>query len=451
MVVLRSGYDGLVADQRMAAPVLGDEAEQPMLDLVPLAGARREMADLQASVPSSSARPCSDLFHSRVRLLLLPPPSAVISSSVARGKRRRPISSHQRRMLAHGELGRVVVDAHADPAFVVGQVVDAVGNRLAQFLVRKVVDADFFAARPCGCHSRPAFLKSPTNSFFFVSTEIDRLLPLLKRTHLPVDVLELGIAVRDATCLPASCGWPAGCSRASCNRRGHGPRPDRMVLPRQFRRQVAVYSCRSSATATPDRRASPVRQRLQRRQQPGSVAVSGGRPPPGRRTRYRLRPPVVRGWSSSRNPAVIVGRDRPVARATSETPPQPSSRASAAAHCRRRRSSISGASNWYFRRSLAIVCVLHARFIADSGKQTRGICKSSIYKHHPSARSLFISFRRPQSPDALTYALGYQVNLTVQGGRDKFVVGLSLFIRRPQSPDALAYASGYSGEPDSSR
>src|SRR5206468_11470137 len=37
--------DHLAADQRLAAPVLADEAEQAVLDLVPLAGAGREVAD----------------------------------------------------------------------------------------------------------------------------------------------------------------------------------------------------------------------------------------------------------------------------------------------------------------------------------------------------------------------------------------------------------------------
>src|SRR5690349_2649255 len=37
--------DGLVIDERPSAPVLGDVAEHPMLDLVPLRGARGEMRD----------------------------------------------------------------------------------------------------------------------------------------------------------------------------------------------------------------------------------------------------------------------------------------------------------------------------------------------------------------------------------------------------------------------
>src|SRR6266850_2490778 len=36
----------LVTDQRAGAPVLGDVAEHTMLDLVPFAGAWREMADM---------------------------------------------------------------------------------------------------------------------------------------------------------------------------------------------------------------------------------------------------------------------------------------------------------------------------------------------------------------------------------------------------------------------
>ena len=90
--------DRLMADQRPPAPVLRDETEQAMFDLVPLAGARREMADrerrsqligqgLQRHLPQPRPVPVAA------------PPSAVMSSSLAPGKRSRPISCHQRRML----------------------------------------------------------------------------------------------------------------------------------------------------------------------------------------------------------------------------------------------------------------------------------------------------------------------------------------------------------------
>ena len=77
--------DGLVADQRLAAPVLGDEREQPMLDLVPLAGAGRQMTDRDGRCrvrwPELAARASTD----GTRAPLLPPQSAVISSFVACG------------------------------------------------------------------------------------------------------------------------------------------------------------------------------------------------------------------------------------------------------------------------------------------------------------------------------------------------------------------------------
>src|ERR1700693_2785245 len=49
---------------------------------------------------------------------------------------------------------------------------------------------------PLGRNSRPPFLKSPTGSFFFVSTDGDHRLPgRLERPHLGVDMLELGVTI----------------------------------------------------------------------------------------------------------------------------------------------------------------------------------------------------------------------------------------------------------------
>ena len=39
--------DGLIADQRSCPPVLGDEGEHAVFDLIPLAGSRRKMRYLQ--------------------------------------------------------------------------------------------------------------------------------------------------------------------------------------------------------------------------------------------------------------------------------------------------------------------------------------------------------------------------------------------------------------------
>jgi hypothetical protein len=89
--------DNLMADERFAAPVSGDEGKQAVLDLVPLAGAGRQVAYV-IEMPSSFASFCSSIFHNRTREPLLPPPSAVISNVLACGKRSRPISFRQLRI-----------------------------------------------------------------------------------------------------------------------------------------------------------------------------------------------------------------------------------------------------------------------------------------------------------------------------------------------------------------
>ena len=70
------------------------------------------------------------------------------------------------------ELGRVVVEAHAYPAFIARQVVDAIRDVDPEIPTAKVVHADR-QGRSFGLrHSWPGFLKFPTNSRFFASTEI---------------------------------------------------------------------------------------------------------------------------------------------------------------------------------------------------------------------------------------------------------------------------------------
>ena len=70
------------------------------------------------------------------------------------------------------EAGRIMINPHTDPPLVFGHVVYAIGNRFTQGLVHEIVDAHFSQVRPAAAIRAPAFLKSPTSSFFFVSTEI---------------------------------------------------------------------------------------------------------------------------------------------------------------------------------------------------------------------------------------------------------------------------------------
>ena len=65
-----------------AAPVLRDVREEPVFDLVPLAGRRREVANAHVE-PVVSAKRCNCTRQSRERGALLPPPSAVTRTSVA--------------------------------------------------------------------------------------------------------------------------------------------------------------------------------------------------------------------------------------------------------------------------------------------------------------------------------------------------------------------------------
>jgi hypothetical protein len=72
----------------------------------------------------------------------------------------------------------------------------------------------------------------------------------------------------------------------------------------------------------------------------GSVSVAFFPPPPGRRTRPTLTPPVARSGSSRSCRSVLLAN--PVTRDTTETPPCPAMRASAATNRRRPHSSRTG-------------------------------------------------------------------------------------------------------------
>src|SRR4051812_39463949 len=128
-----------MAHQRPTTPVHRDVREQPVLDLIPLARARREVADgdLQARlvskrlkfylpepdpVPIAPAPVGADQQATGLRIDLLPHPGPPLADAL------------------DGEAGRVVVDADVDPAQVPPEVVDAVGDRLADARVREVVD-----------------------------------------------------------------------------------------------------------------------------------------------------------------------------------------------------------------------------------------------------------------------------------------------------------------------
>ena len=184
----------LQAHQRPTSPVLRDVTEHPVLDLVPLARARWKMAHrdpkprlvrqlLQLPLPQAVAAPIGTPAVSRdqqaprrrIRHATHPPPPAP-----------------QR---LHRERRRVVIDAHAHPARVAGQIVDPVRNRLAEGRVREVVNPNPF--RVAARTPLPTGVLERADELLLLGVHRHHRLALpLKSLHLPVDVVELRVPVR---------------------------------------------------------------------------------------------------------------------------------------------------------------------------------------------------------------------------------------------------------------
>ena len=122
--------DGLEADERLAAPILGDEREQAMLDPVPLAGSGRQVTDrdgdaelvsesLQLALPQTDTHPVA---------------AAAIGGDQQLRRMRVARTTHRLPPAPNGidrEARRVIVDADAHPSGIVGDVVSSAASRLA--------------------------------------------------------------------------------------------------------------------------------------------------------------------------------------------------------------------------------------------------------------------------------------------------------------------------------
>ena len=142
---------------------------------------------------------------------------------------------------------------------------------------------------PFGRNSRPAFLKSPTSSFFLVSTEIAGSPAASAAFTCCVDVAELRVAVGMVASPRGSCGWPAGCSPSSRSRsattlcpmrwpsRPQAPSARlRRLLAGPQQRRLRIAARRRLHQGRADRRAASDRR-------PGQLLASAARPahPPG--------------------------------------------------------------------------------------------------------------------------------------------------------------------------
>ena len=170
--------DDFVTHQRSATPILRDVAKHAMLNLVPLAGARRKVADLQRN-----AQPIGQVLQGN-----FPQP---VTASIAAPTVRRDQRLARLTMMLHAHFApptpnrlrrkssRIVIDADADPTLVFSQVVHPVGNGLAQVLVNEVVEQDFYGLTP-GLPLTAAHAEFADQLLLFGVYRNDRLTPLLK-------------------------------------------------------------------------------------------------------------------------------------------------------------------------------------------------------------------------------------------------------------------------------
>jgi hypothetical protein len=185
--------DGLVADEWLAAPILCDEREQAMLDLVPFAGARRQMADRDRNAE----------FVGQVLQLALPKADADIVAAAAIGgdqkfcRVRIARAPHRLPPAANGvdrEACRVFVDADTHPAGIVGNVINAVGRRPTELRDDEVVHTHRLGL-PLRTVLTAAILEI-ADQLLLLGIDRNRRLPRGQRLlHLSIDVPKLGIAV----------------------------------------------------------------------------------------------------------------------------------------------------------------------------------------------------------------------------------------------------------------
>src|SRR3984893_11174703 len=331
--------DHPIADEWLGAPVLADKGKEAVLDLVPLAGARRQVADHDVEAE----------FVSQLLQLAFPQPHprAVAAAAIGGDQQSgglgiaRPTDGAPPLADAiDGERGRVMGKPASDPTRIGCQVVDPVRHRAAELLDQEVMDADFFRVALGAIFAR--VVAEIADQFLFLGVDRDhRLLFGQRRGHLGVDVAELRIPVGVAVALR---GFAVALQTVTrlIEQVGDQGAADLVTLRLQRLRQAA------HALAGPPQRRSRITacrrldQRLEIHEQRRVPRFREGRlfeivlfrPAPGPRTRSD-----GSSRANSFSPRPIVLGPIPVAIATAVIPPKPAANASAAATRRRPRSS----------------------------------------------------------------------------------------------------------------
>src|ERR1019366_5614116 len=183
-----------MTDEWLATPVLTDKGKRAVLDLVPLAGSRRQMTDgnpqagfvrqlLQLHFPKAYARPVA--------------PTRIRRNQQPTGPR---IKSLPHRVppapdALHRDCRRIVIHAYADPACVVGDIVNPVGIGSPPPRNNEVVHAHLLRVA-LRAQLPPIVLEIAYQFLFLGVHRNDELMLLELAFDFTIQVLELGIAVR---------------------------------------------------------------------------------------------------------------------------------------------------------------------------------------------------------------------------------------------------------------
>src|ERR1700752_584820 len=191
--------DDAISDEWFGAPVLADEGEEAVLDLVPLAGAGRQVANYDVEAE----------FVGQLLQFAFPQPYPRAVAAAAIGGDQQSAGVGVTRPAdglppladaVHREGGRVVVNADTHPSAIGGQVIDPVRHRAAELLDQEIMDPDLFRVA-LGAIFAPVVAEIP-DQFLFLGVDGDhRLMFSQSRGHLAVDVAELRIPVGVAVAL----------------------------------------------------------------------------------------------------------------------------------------------------------------------------------------------------------------------------------------------------------
>src|ERR1700730_15645074 len=198
--------DHAIADERLGAPVLADKGKEAVLDLVPLAGAGRQVADhdVEAEFVSQLLQLAFPQPHPRA--VAAPAPSlrwgrlGGDQQSGGLGIARPTDGAPPLADAIDGERGRVVVNADTHPTGIGCEVVDPVGHRAAELLDQEVMHTDFLRVALGAIFA--SVVAKIADQFLFLGVDGDhRLLFGQRRGHLGVDLAELRIPVGVAVAL----------------------------------------------------------------------------------------------------------------------------------------------------------------------------------------------------------------------------------------------------------